>query len=329
MKVAQYTLVLGSQHQLSQTVQVHQQLTVLPPQSAIAPAQETVSVSDAGKRQLASDGANQLDPHTALLKALLEKLFHVYVQLLNGAVTPADDSAAATTANQPADVTPAAAQGGTIAGTSAQISAQEALQFSASGTITTQDGRAFSFALNVGQQSSITLDTSSTVRSGSAAKDPLLLTLDGGPAEFAGATVKFQLTPGADAANLPMPVNGGWLVWDRNGNGQVDNGSELFGPTSGNGFADLAALDSNGDGVLDDSDPLFAQLALWEGRPDGADKLVLLKSLGIGAIMLRNVAAPFNYLDGNGAAMATERRAGVYLREDGQAGLVSQVDVSV
>lgn len=63
----------------------------------------------------------------------------------------------------------------------------------------------------------------------------------------------------------------GFLAWDRDGNGTIDNGSELFGTASrlrdgklaANGFEALREWDANGDNRIDSSDPVFQSLRLW------------------------------------------------------------------
>lgn len=63
----------------------------------------------------------------------------------------------------------------------------------------------------------------------------------------------------------------GFLAYDRNGNGKIDNGGELFGDQvelkdgslSSSGFEALAELDGNGDGVINSNDNKFANLLVW------------------------------------------------------------------
>lgn len=90
----------------------------------------------------------------------------------------------------------------------------------------------------------------------------------------------------------------GFLALDRNGNGKIDNGGELFGDqvtlkdssTSSEGFEALAELDENGDGVIDKNDSEFANLRVWiDANHNGvseSDELKTLDELGITSISL-------------------------------------------
>ena len=97
-----------------------------------------------------------------------------------------------------------------------------------------------------------------------------------------------------------------WLALDRNGNGRIDDGSELFGSSSPqpyltgnetkNGFRALAMFDNpeyggNNDGQIDTKDRVFSRLKLWQDRNHNGvsetDELLSLSESGIHAIELQ------------------------------------------
>jgi hypothetical protein len=90
----------------------------------------------------------------------------------------------------------------------------------------------------------------------------------------------------------------GLLVRDINGDGQINNGSELFGSatvlgngkTAADGYAAMSALDTNHDGVLDAKDAAFGQLGVWvDNNGNGitdAGELKTLTDLGINSLSL-------------------------------------------
>ena len=106
-------------------------------------------------------------------------------------------------------------------------------------------------------------------------QSPLILDLDGDGVETigTGAGVHFD-HDGNRFGELSGWVgkDDGLLVWDRNGNGQIDSGTELFGNNTvlangqkaANGFAALGDLDANRDGKMDTTDAAFANLRVWK-----------------------------------------------------------------
>jgi hypothetical protein len=111
-----------------------------------------------------------------------------------------------------------------------------------------------------------------------------------------------------DIFNNGTPTNVGWispddaiLTLDVNGNGTIDNGSELFGGGIGKGFAQLGTFDSNGDKVIDAKDADFGKLSSWQdGNSNGitdAGELRSLADAGVTSIDL-NTENSFT-MDGN------------------------------
>lgn len=98
-------------------------------------------------------------------------------------------------------------------------------------------------------------------------QDPLMLDLNGDGLTLTGIEqgVSFDLDADGQSETVSFASGGdAFLALDRNQNGQIDDGTELFGDQNGaeHGFAELAKLDANQDGRIDAEDPVFDKLRL-------------------------------------------------------------------
>lgn len=161
--------------------------------------------------------------------------------------------------------------------------------------------------------------------------DPLVIQYDGSATAFDTLSdtmsFKFDLKNNEMLLDLPALKKGnGFLVLDKNHNGEIDNGSELFGPSTNNGFEELRAFDSDGNNWIDENDPIFNDLLIWSKNDAGEDTLVGLGQSGIGALYLTEVKSAFTYNKSVNESVAQLKSSSIFLREDGTAGLLSSLD---
>ena len=118
-------------------------------------------------------------------------------------------------------------------------SEQETTSFSTEGTVQTSDGREISFQVDVTMSRSFTQYMSQTVDFGSPKLvDPLVINLDAPAADVQDQKFYFDLdADGHEEAISQLGPGSGFLALDKNGDGIINDGSELFGALSGNGFA--------------------------------------------------------------------------------------------
>lgn len=122
--------------------------------------------------------------------------------------------------------------------------------------------------------------------------DPLTLDLagDGFATRGLQRAVLFDLNADGRLDQVSMPDrDDALLALDRNGNGRIDDGKELFGDQNGaaNGFAELARYDDNGDGRIDASDAIYRQLTLLRFDEQGRQQTRSLADAGVSAIRLQ------------------------------------------
>lgn len=298
--------------------------------------QETPRATDRAKpdeHAKAIEARRQLwssDPLLARYIDLLERMFGVKVQILD----PAD-----LTANGASEMLVAQSEAlGGVTRPSLAITVDithttyeaEQVSFQAAGRLATSDGRTIDIDLRSRVSREYLEHSRTRVTYGDApVKDPLVLNLDGLPATLGEAQVEFDLNADGQVDRFHILGDGSaYLAWDRNGDGVVNDGAELFGPTTGNGYTELAGHDGDGNGWIDEGDRVWSDLRLWRPSTEGAGATTSLSAAEIGAIYLGSVATPFTLTPGSSAESRGEVRAtGLFLHEDGTPGTVQQLDL--
>ena len=122
----------------------------------------------------------------------------------------------------------------------------------------------------------------------------------------------------------------GFLALDRNGDGKVNDGNELFGTKSGDGFKDLSKYDKDKNGWIDENDDVFSRLKVWTKDDNGNDKLIDLKKAGIGALYLGSAGTEFSLnSEAGNKTNGIIRKTGIYLKESGEIGTIQHVDLAL
>ncbi len=213
---------------------------------------------------------------------------------------------------------------------SSRVDMSESSSFTAAGTLITSDGASFEIALGVNMNYQLSEEQSLVITAGVQLKDPLVVNFGGTATELSQQQVEFDI----DADNKTETINfvssdSGFLMLDRNGDGVATNGSELFGAISGNGFADLSGYDEDGNGFIDEGDSVFAELQIWIRGQDGQDQYASLADKGIGALYLGSIETPFSLYESGSELRGEIRASGLFIREDGSAGTLQQIDLVV
>ncbi|QID18144.1 hypothetical protein G3580_11150 [Nitrogeniibacter mangrovi] len=168
-------------------------------------------------------------------------------------------------------------------------------------------------------------------------RDPLALDLDGDGLETIGAdgTVLFDHDgDGVRRGTGWVKSDDGLLVLDKDGNGSIDSGAELFGidyvksdaTRATDGFDALRDLDSNGDGIFNASDARFADMQVWrdldqDGVSDDGE-LISLTDAGIASIDLNATAGLKNLAGGN-----QQTASATFTRTDNTTGTVANLNL--
>ncbi|HEY3276566.1 MAG TPA: hypothetical protein VGJ94_08090 [Syntrophorhabdaceae bacterium] len=333
MRVSQSSITFSSDHRLSKVYEKTEDLHFWDNRSALAENGDEAILSPTGlelsrssSKKKVSDADPYIEPRYYVLARLIANLTGKDIKIL----VPGKDGKGRGPSGAEAQTDQAnAREGWGLAYSSIETyTEEEQTAFSAKGTITA-DGKEYAFSVSLLMERSYSISESIDLRAGDALKDPLVVNLGLGPVDLSGKRIKFDID--MDGSDEEMPVPGGasgFLVIDKNGNGIVDDGSELFGPSSGDGYGELAAYDEDKNGWIDEGDSAFARLSVW--RSDGeSESLQRLSELNIGALYTGSASTPFEIKDDGNETEAKIQKTGIYLREDGTVGTTQKIDLAL
>lgn len=340
MKIASANLQMASSHLRQSTTESRETLNAWVGQRRPDSQQPSrsdglrVSLSDLAKSlqssaetSQADDKTEKTDPKLALIRSMLEYLTGRKINLFDGSDLQTDSPATV------APVAPPPSAGYGIEYDLHQSHSEfEQTDFSASGSVTTTDGKTINFDLQLTMQRSFYEETNLSLRMGNAARttDPLVLNFNGNAAQLTDQRFAFDLNSDGSKEQINFVRPGsGFLAFDRNHDGVINDGSELFGPTSGNGFTELAALDNDKNGWIDENDTAYSQLKVWSSNDGGKQGLQSLSEAGVGAISLAHVSTPFSVKNNANQLLGEIRSSGIFLQDDGRTGTIQQIDLTV
>lgn len=204
----------------------------------------------------------------------------------------------------------------------------ERTDFQAEGLINTGDGRQIEINLNLSMSREFYSENNFQIRMGEALKDPLVINYSGTAAQVTERNFSFDIDADGHKDQIAFVRPGsGFLALDKNDDGEINDGSELFGALSGDGFADLIQYDSDGNNWIDENDAIYESLRIWSKNPEGDEQLVALGKQGVGAIYLGHIETLFSLKDEENALLGQVRETGLALMETGRAVTVQQLDL--
>lgn len=206
----------------------------------------------------------------------------------------------------------------------------ESVSFSSQGKVTTADGREISFSLEIGMSRTFEqyYREEYDMQEFQRLYDPLVINFDDSVASLSDQKFFFDLDADGEKEEISELSQGsGYLALDKNQDGRINDGTELFGPRSGNGFADLATYDEDGNGWIDEGDSIWNKLKIWCRNEEGQDTLYTLAEKGVGAICLQNASTDFALKNDANVSNGFIRSTGIFLYENGNAGTLQHLDL--
>lgn len=211
-----------------------------------------------------------------------------------------------------------------------ETDSRESLSLEALGKVTTEDGRQIDFMMALDFNRNIHSEQINVFSGNRDLIDPLMMSLDGNAVSLSEKTFQFDLDADGHLDAVSQTAAGsGYLVFDKNQNGMIDDGREMFGPQTGQGFAELAEYDEDGNGWIDENDSIFSQLQFMTFDEESGDRqLQTLSDSGVGAMYLGSVSSNYALHSEAGQFQGTIKETGIALSEQGQTLLLQEVHLS-
>jgi hypothetical protein len=204
----------------------------------------------------------------------------------------------------------------------------EKTEFAADGQITTADGQTIDFSVNLSMSREFYSEQNISIRAGDALKDPLVVNFSGAAAQLMQRDFNFDIDADGTRDQIAFVAPGsGFLALDKNNDGLINDGNELFGTVSGNGFGDLSGYDDDGNNWIDENDAIYESLRIWSKDSAGDDQLIALGKAGVGALYLGHIETLFSVKDDQNDLLGQVRETGLAVMESGRVVTMQQVDL--
>ncbi len=204
----------------------------------------------------------------------------------------------------------------------------ENTDFFANGKVVTTDGKTmdFSFKMDMAREF-FREDQFAYVEKGYVLVDPLVIHLGTTAPKLSEAKVSLDLNLDGKKEDILAPGQGsGFLALDINKDGMINDGGELFGPSTGDGFLELSKYDQDHNLWIDENDKIFDDLSFWGSDEKGDIQLKKISDAGIGAIYLASAETPFDLRKENNDLQARVKKSGIALNEDGLVSSIQEMD---
>lgn len=274
----------------------------------------------------------ETDLNVNLIRSLFERLTGRTFQLIDPTALTADHETASEPVSQNEEVVSVEASNSDEYGLSYDYHQShyeyEKTEVAAGGVITTADGKEIDFSISLSMSREFYTEQNMDLRTKEVLKDPLVVNFSGTAAELSQREFQFDIDADGHQDQVSFVGPGsGFLALDKNGDNTINDGTELFGAISGNGFQELATYDSDSNNWIDENDDIFDSLRIWTKNSDGEDQLIGLGKAGVGALYLGHIESLFSIKDDDNALLGQVRDTGLAVMETGEVVTMQQLDL--